>query len=680
MAKKEEVIEDVLAKALADIDKLFGKGSTIVGDAIVDVERLSTGSLGLDIATGGGWGKGRIIELYGPESSGKAQPLTSKVLTPKGFVTMGSLEVGSIVCTPDGQNSTVVGIFEQGVQDVYEVIFDDKSSTRCTLDHLWYVEGRSAKFGDVLSLKEIMDIGIKEANVTRNRFRIPIIEKVTFDNDVKLPMNPYLLGLILGDGGLSAGGVRYSTSDPEIIDNISEILRNEMPNTIIKKVSNTKYDHSFIKSESGKGRCDVYNVLESLGLLGTKSHTKFIPDMYLYTSFENRLALLQGLMDSDGSVDSGTLSFTTTSKRLSDSFVELVRSLGLRCTTSSRITKYKNSSGAEVDGKPSYRSSLLMTSDSFKIFRLKRQIDKKNWIASTFSRRFIEDVKLVGREECRCIAIGHPDKLYITDDYIVTHNTSISLHTIAEAQRQGGRVAFIDAEHAFDRTYAEALGVDCNKLIVSQPDNGEMALEIADRLIHTGLISVIVVDSVAALVPKSELEGDMGDFKMGGNSRLMNQAMRKLVGAASKTNTVVIFINQLREKLGVMFGSPETTVGGNALKFAASIRVDVRRKAGSANKEGEILYNTITCKTIKNKLAAPFKKAVFDIKYGKGISRESEILELGQSLGLIVANGSWYSYMDSKLGQGADKVVTMLEDNPELAQEIEQKIRNHYGI
>ena len=680
MAKKDaEELDDVLAKALAEIDKTFGKGSTIVGDAIIDAERISTGSLGLDIATGGGWGKGRIIEIYGPESSGKAQPLSSKVLTPTGFKTMRSLEVGDTVCTPDGDTSTILGTFDQGIQDVYKVTFDDKSSTRCTLDHLWYVEGRASKFGDVLSLKQIIDVGIKEANGTRNRFRIPVLEKVNL-NAVELPMNPYLLGLILGDGGLSAGGVRYSTSDNEIIENISRILEDEMPNTIIKKVTGTKYDFSFLKREKGRGKNDVQIALESLNLIGTKSDTKFIPDIYLYNSFENRLALLQGLMDSDGSIDNGTLSFTSTSKRLSESFVDLVRGLGLRCTTSSRITKYKNSAGVELDGKPSYRSSLLMSSDKFKIFRLKRQLDKKEWVASTFSRRFIESIELVGREECRCIAIGHPDKLYITDDYIVTHNTTVTLHTIAEAQRKGGKVVFIDAEHAFDRAYAEVLGVDCNKLIVSQPDNGEMALEIADRLISTGLISVVVVDSVAALVPKSEIEGDMGDFKMGGNSRLMNQAMRKLTGVAAKTGTVVIFINQLRDKLGVMFGSPETTTGGNALKFAASIRVDIRRKTGAADKSGEILYNTITCKTVKNKLAAPFKKAIFDIKYGEGISKESEVLNLGVALGLITVNGSWYSYADTKLGQGADKVIVMLQDNPELSLEIEQQIREHHGI
>ncbi len=255
--------------------------------------------------------------------------------------------------------------------------------------------------------------------------------------------------------------------------------------------------------------------------------------------------------------------------------------------------------------------------------------------------------------------------------------TTLALHAIAEAQKKGGIAAFIDAEHAFDRFYAEKLGVDIENLLISQPDNGEQALEITDHLIRSGAIDIIVIDSVAALTPKAEIEGEMGDSKMGLQARLMSQALRKLTANISKTNTCCVFINQLREKIGVMFGNPETTTGGNALKFYASIRVDIRRI--SQLKEGEeITGNRTKVKIVKNKVAPPFKKAEFDIIYGEGISKTGEIIDLATELNLIKKSGSWFSYGDTKLGQGRDAVKQLLKDNPELAEEIEAKIFEAY--
>ena len=252
--------------------------------------------------------------------------------------------------------------------------------------------------------------------------------------------------------------------------------------------------------------------------------------------------------------------------------------------------------------------------------------------------------------------------------------TTLAIHAIAEAQKQGGIAAIIDAEHAFDRTYAEKLGVDIENLFISQPDNGEQALEIADQLIRSAAIDIIVIDSVAALTPKAEIEGEMGDSKMGLQARLMSQALRKLTANISKTNTCCIFINQLREKLGVMFGNPETTTGGNALKFYASVRLDVRRT--TQLKDGEdATGNRTRVKVVKNKMAPPFKKAEFDILYGEGISKISEILDLGVEYDIIKKSGSWFSYGESKIGQGREAVRQLLMDNPELAEEIEAKVR-----
>jgi recombination protein RecA len=252
--------------------------------------------------------------------------------------------------------------------------------------------------------------------------------------------------------------------------------------------------------------------------------------------------------------------------------------------------------------------------------------------------------------------------------------TTLATHIIAEAQKKGGICAFIDAEHAFDSAYAQKLGVDIDNLLISQPDYGEQALEIADRLILSGALDVVVIDSVAALVPKSELEGEMGDSKMGLHARLMSQALRKLTATISKTNSCCIFINQLREKIGVMFGNPETTTGGNALKFYASVRLDIRRM--TQIKDGdEIVGNHIKVKVVKNKVAPPFRQAEFDIIYGEGISKVGEIIDMGVELGIVQKSGSWFSYNSDKLGQGRESVKQLLVDNPEMANEIEGKIR-----
>ena len=253
--------------------------------------------------------------------------------------------------------------------------------------------------------------------------------------------------------------------------------------------------------------------------------------------------------------------------------------------------------------------------------------------------------------------------------------TTLTLHAIAEAQKAGGIAAFIDAEHAFDRFYAENLNVDIDNLIISQPDNGEQALEIADNLIRSGAIDIVVIDSVAALTPKSEIEGEMGDSKMGLHARLMSQALRKLTASISKTNCTVIFINQLREKIGVMFGNPETTTGGNALKFYASVRLDIRRSTQIKNTDGNVMGNKTRVKVVKNKVAPPFRLAEFDIMYGEGVSKVGEVLDLAVAHEIVKKSGSWFSYGDTKLGQGRDAVKALIKDNPDLMDELEEKVR-----
>ncbi|HLS58590.1 MAG TPA: recombinase RecA [Paracoccaceae bacterium] len=257
--------------------------------------------------------------------------------------------------------------------------------------------------------------------------------------------------------------------------------------------------------------------------------------------------------------------------------------------------------------------------------------------------------------------------------------TTLCLHVIANAQRAGGIAAFVDAEHALDIQYARKLGVDIDNLLVSQPDNGEQALEITETLVRSGAISVVVVDSVAALTPKAELEGDMGDAQVGAQARLMSQAMRKLTSAISRSNCMVIFINQIRMKIGVMFGSPETTSGGNALKFYASVRLDIRR-IGSIKDRDEVIGNTTRVKVVKNKVAPPFKQVEFDIMYGEGISKRGELIDLGVKAGVVEKSGAWYSFADQRIGQGRENAKTFLKDNPDIANQIEDRIRAAHGL
>ena len=257
--------------------------------------------------------------------------------------------------------------------------------------------------------------------------------------------------------------------------------------------------------------------------------------------------------------------------------------------------------------------------------------------------------------------------------------TTIALHIIAEAQKLGGTAAFIDAEHALDPVYAENLGVDVDELYVSQPDTGEDALEICETLVRSGAMDVVVIDSVAALVPKAEIEGDMGDSHVGLQARLMSQALRKMTGIISKSNTILVFINQLREKVGVMFGNPETTTGGRALKFYSSIRMDIRR-IEAIKQGGEIVGNRTRVKVVKNKVAPPFKEAEFDIMFGKGISREGDILDLAANTGIVNKSGAWYSYNDAKIGQGRENTKNYFRENPEIMEEIEHKVRAHFGL
>jgi recombination protein RecA len=668
-----------LDMVLSAIKKTYGKGSVmkLTENATVEPDNvISSGSIALDSALGiGGYRKGRIVEIYGPESSGKAQPLTANVLTPNGWVQMGNLKVGDLVCTPDGKSAPILGIYPQGETPVYQITFSDGAKTECSGDHLWLVQTWDDKqknlWRTMTTLKLIQDYKTS----SRLKYMIPVTDTLDLsDNYHELELDPYILGLLLGDGSFRNATIRISTGDQEILNTITKFADDF--NMSVNHVGG--YDYSISKGRKGKEKPFIRQVIESLGLFGLLSQEKFVPKQYLIAPSEARLSLLQGLMDTDGSVNSGTPEFVSTSKQLADAVVYIVRSLGGRANISTKKTHYPYK-GNCCSGLEAYRVSIVMPQGviPFRLSRKSKQLPDKT---KDFNTRWIKEIKGIGIKPTQCIYIDSPDHLYITDDFIVTHNTTLTLHAIANTQRDGGVCAFIDTEHALDPMYAKNLGVDISQLIISQPDFAEQALGIVDMLARSGEVKLIVLDSVAALVPQKELEGDIGDYHVGTHARLMSQAMRKLTGIVHQTGCTMMFVNQIRMKIGVRFGSPETTTGGNALKFYASQRLDIRRIGQIKSKE-TIIGNKTKVKIVKNKLAPPFKEAEFDIRFGIGVDRIAEIVDLGIEDGIVKKSGTWFSLSDgTRLGQGRDNAIQFMKENPDVTNRIEQELIENRGL
>lgn len=639
-----------LDTAIKDMQKAFGKHAVgSARDLVKSKGSYSTGCLQLDAKLGGGFPKGMLSEIYGPYSSGKAQPLYSKILTPDGWIYMRDVKLGQVVCTPDGGVSNVIGIFPQGEQDIYEITFDDKSTAHCTLDHLWTVKTRHSDLWQTLTTKDLLSKGLVDTQ-GKGKFSIPESKAQEFSHK-NLPVNPYLLGLLLGDGGLTDSSVNISTKDKETLDNISKILISD---------------------------------LRSLGVWGKYSYEKQIPHDYLYSSVSQRKELLRGLMDSDGYIgESGSMSFTTTSKFLSLQFNELCKSLGLRVRTSNRVTAYTNSSDKKVDGRESYRSSILFTSNAaFEICKLSRKVSRLKLNQSTPSLRYISSIKKVGSFEAQCIKIGHPDELYITDNYVVTHNTTACIHAIVDAQNKGDKVIFVDLEGTFDKVYAHSLGVDIDDLIYIPSNAGERALQIAEKLCKTGEIGLIIIDSVAALLPEKIGEDDYGKANMAFHAKLVGEFVKRFVPVQSRHNIAVVAVNQIRLKPGVSFGNPEYTTGGEALPFYAAVRLDIR-KSGSVekDKEGNVIAEPRKVKIVKSKINSSVNQTLMvDIIYGEGFDQVGEVVDVATDLEIIKKSGAWYSYEDAKIAQGRMQAKQFMRDNPEVYEIIRQQVWDHLFI
>lgn len=546
------------------INKTYGSGSLVrIGDTPTsNIETLSTGSILLDKALGGGFAVGRMIEIFGGEASGKAQPVSEPVLTPKGFVPMGEITEGDFVISIEGRPTEVTGIFPQGVKEIYNVTFNDGSSTRVCKEHLWEVYDVVSKRKSILSTEAI--------STARTRYFVP----------------PH--------GRTEMSGKKFSK-------------------TLLKKM--------------------ISVIAEGVMLYDGNIKNEIISQDYELRKFMVDYAK----------------SFTYVDEDDRESFWFPNMDLKQLCSD-----LYRANGEVVIDRGINLELTIPYSPELYE--------------------RVIVDIKLVGFEQTQCIQVSHSQQLYITKDFIPTHNTTLALTGIAEVQKLGKKVLFMDLEHALNVEYASQLGVNVDDMILSQPSNAEEALNILGESVEAGHFSIIIVDSVAAMVPKKELEGESGESVMGVHARLMSQALRKLTGVAAKNKTTVIWINQTREKIGIVYGSNVTTPGGNALKFYATQRLEVKRGAQIKLSEDEVIGHDLRITVVKNKITSPYKKVITPLMYGKGFNKVQEVLEMAISKGIVERKGSWVHYKGESLAQGLDRTVALLEDNLELFEEIKNQI------
>jgi recombination protein RecA len=755
--------EKALDAALANIEKQFGKGSVmrLGDDTRAPLEIIPTGSISLDIALGlGGLPRGRVVEIYGPESSGKCLTADTYVWTDRGLETVAELfaragqaascasrvtdvrELGLRAVNERGELETVAVLTHNNRRPVRRIRLQSGRTISATHNHPLRVMSERGfivwrKAGDIQPGDSVVSalFGAEEAA----------------EGDGLSEDEAVFLGYLVAEGSLGEGSrhaVRFTNWDPEVAAEYTQLAESLFGCTV------RHYDgkeHCIFDTKLRQRLADDY------GLAFTNAPGKTVPHRVRVAGAKVQRAFLSALFEGDGWIDpTSTVGLGTASIELAEQVQLMLFGLGIPCTLqttfnqtyqrdyhsvivnpsvthrfldvvgfrsqrraaqvaahfrrSSRDPQFENvphlkglltdlrdamGGDREFDriARDLFRNDMDLACSRRRLGRIVAWFDERRSLLSPGTLALVEHLRALASaaytyERVVDIEDAGPQPTFDlmvpeTHSFIangmLSHNTTVALHAVANAQRAGGIVAFIDAEHALDPDYAKALGVDTDALLVSQPDSGEQALEIADMLTRSGALDLIVIDSVAALVPRAEIEGEMGDSHVGLQARLMSQALRKMTGALNNAGTTAIFINQLREKIGIMFGSPETTTGGRALKFYASVRLDVRRietlKDGS-----EPVGNRTRVKVVKNKVAPPFKQAEFDIMYGKGISREGGLIDVGVESGIIRKAGAWFTYEGDQLGQGKENARNFLRDNPDLANEIEKKILEKLGV
>jgi protein RecA len=758
---KQSGRDAALEMALAQIERAHGKGSIMrLGDnGGMSVSTIPTGSLALDVALGvGGLPRGRIVEIYGPEGSGKCLTADTYVWTDRGLETIA--ELFTRCDQPASCTSRVTDVTDYGVRAVnergeLEGVAALTHNNRKPVLRLRLQSGRTITATYNHPLRVVDDNGFI---VWRNVSEIcpgDTIVSAAFGaveaaaGDGLTEDEAVLLGYLIAEGSLNdRSQVGFTNWDREVGDEFSR-LAERVWDTPVRCYYDREYRIPGVKFRT--------MLRDRYGLNFVTAKDKSVPNNVRTAGHKMQRAFLSALFEGDGWIDgSSTIGLGTASEQLAREVQMLLYGFGIPATVSSKFNpKYerdywsvtinpgavhrfiaeigfrserrrqqvqKNFKRSPVDpwfenipnvGKllralrddlggdrefDRVAGDMFRTEQSLRCSRTRlfgivewaaeRERDLsptgrailtylRDLAAARYTYERVVDIEDGGLQPTFDVMV--PNSHSFIANGILSHNTTVSLHVVAEAQKGGGLVAFIDAEHALDPTYAHAVGVNIDDLLVSQPDTGEQALEIADTLVRSGALDVIVIDSVAALVPRAEIEGEMGDAQMGLQARLMSQAMRKLTGSVSRTKTILIFINQIREKIGIMFGSNETTPGGRALKFHSSVRLDVRR-IDSLKNGAEIVGSRVRVKVVKNKVSAPFRKAEFDIQYGTGISKEGSLLDVAIENGIVRKSGAWFIYGDDQLGQGRENAKTFLAENPDIATEIELKIKEKLGL
>jgi protein RecA len=668
--KKEEEASDI-DRLIKDLEKEFGVGVVFkpTSSMVVDVKTISTGSFSLDQATGvGGLPRGRIVEIYGPEGGGKCHKRGTGILMYNGSIKkVEDLKIGDKVMGIDSLPRTIQRTV-QGRGVMYEIKTKRQQSDSFVVNEDHVLSLRSTHPQQNTQIGDVVNISVKDYltkseyfKIYHQLYRVP----VDFPNK-ETEIDPYFLGLWLG-GSISTSG-DITIRDQEIIDYLEQYAK-KLNLSLQIRVDITNSVTASITRENKSGSNKAFNLVELLRVGGVLDN-KHIPDVYKINSRENRLKLLAGLIDSSGYAVGGTnngLILYNNDKNLSEDVLFLARSLGFYAS----IRKHKAKLSTRDCETCLYE--VYIDGDYSEIpLLLKRRIPTDKGTTNSLCTGFT--VKKLGVDDFYGFILDG-DHLYLLDNFIVNHNTTLCLSVVAQAQKLGDLCAYVDVENALDLGYAKKLGVDVNNLMVSQPNSAEEALNLVHRLISSKKVGVIVIDSVAALVPKTEDEGDIGTQTIGLQARMMSQAMRKLQAVINKTNTLVIFINQIRMKIGggPTWGNPETTSGGKALPFAASMRIDVRRI--KTLKEDDLPVGILVkAKIAKNKVAAPFKTAEYYIIFGEGISLAADIFNIATTEGIIDKKGKTYWYGDQKIGVGVKEALATLKQNKELLDTIHNKL------
>ncbi len=683
-----------------EIEKKHGLRLGPLSEIAEETSWITTGNLGIDYVAGGGLPLGRSVELYGPPSSGKAQPMDSYVLTPDGYVKMGELRVGDAVIDPLGSPSEVTGVFPQGVLPIYRLTFSDGSVCEASGDHLWSVEVYVSGFGYIpATVTTQMLLKRIKQSAGRPRVRLPRMIAPDF-RGADMPLDPYLLGLLLGDGGMTGRAILFTTKDAALLQAVRDLSPADCsiaPQSALKPGISWRIN-------------GMTKYLRDLGLTGLGSDQKHVPEIYRWQPAACRLALLQGLMDTDGHASSGTYNaghgtaeFSSVSEQLADDVVWLARSLGLKVVRGkTKQAFYRRLDGEKVQGKDSYRVRIYQTEDT-RIFRLPRKI--KPLAAGLHTNREIVSVDHVLDAEAQCISVSAPSRMYITDDFIPTHNTTTGLQAAAALQStmdKGDRILYLDYEKALDPEYCANLGLDVedtSTFVLGKPYSMEQGAEAALRLVPTNKIRLIIFDSVAAMAPLSRLEGDFGQRTAAmERGRLMSGLLLQLTPLLHRHGTCGLFINHATEKID-MGGRPGLppkveTPGGVALKFYTSIRLEYRQMGFNKVRTTDLLTQEtinqadatqIKVRCTKNKLAKPNREAEVRIRYGAGFDNTWSALEVLRANKRIVKSGAWY-YFDAKNGldhpamqtsgtgrpciQGESAVLRFADEHPDWQQRL----------